>query len=221
MKGIIYRGTVVEADVDVVDGRSIGCWWNPSTTKHARHRDPSVPVRFGVFHHQAGEGQAKSVYSVLESRRLSVHFEIDQNGTITQMCDLDDVALQAGENNEHSWGVEIANLGLPPATKKWPRGTYKDVLHGNRIEFLSFFDVQKKAAVDLGVAVNKILGLPVLTPCLPPSTPARAYRGVLPAPFLATHRGFVAHYMLTTNKIDPSPDLMDHLVLKCGGVQVP
>ena len=54
---------------------------------------------------------SKSCYKVLENRGLSVHFLIDNDGTIYQTMDINDVAYHAGSRtwNNKSIGVEISN----------------------------------------------------------------------------------------------------------------
>jgi hypothetical protein len=216
MQGVVYKDQVVPVSIEVVDGRTQGTWWDPKT--HPKNiRDRKGIIRAGIIHHQAGEGDAKAVYNVLSKREsgegkfvyLSVHFEIDHKGVITQLCDLDHCAQHAGDANEWTWGVEIANLGTGKASKNHPREFYVDHMHGRSMGFLAFYDEQKFAACNLCREVHKILGLSL---DIPKGPTGKSVRGVLTDEELGTWRGILAHYMITTRKIDPSPDMMDYLV---------
>ena len=54
---------------------------------------------------------AESCYKVLTKRGISVHFSIDNDGTIYQFMDMNDIAWHAGGKtwNDRSLGVEISN----------------------------------------------------------------------------------------------------------------
>lgn len=216
MQGIVYKGQIVPASIEVVDGRTQGTWWDPKThPKNIRVRKEQI--RAGIIHHQAGEGDAKAVFNVLSKREsgeekfvyLSVHFEIDQKGTITQLCDLDHCAQHAGSANEWTWGVEIANLGTGKESKNHPRKFYIDQMHGRSMRFLAFYDEQKIAACNLCKEVHRIIELPL---DIPRGLIGKAVRGVLTDEELGAWKGVLAHYMITNRKIDPSPDMMDYLV---------
>ncbi len=64
--------------------------------------------------HYDGAGLSRRCFEVLQQRRLSVHFLLDIDGTIYQTLDLQERAWHAGESNDRSVGVEIANLGAYP-----------------------------------------------------------------------------------------------------------
>jgi len=221
MLGLIWKGIIHPAEIEVVDGREDGFWWdsdNHRNTEGARTK----PIRFGVLHHQGGEGRARQCFSVLNERAdpkhpgefdyLSVHFEIDQDGVITQMADLDTVCHQASGVNQESWGVEIANLGVGQSSLRHPRDTYTDMVNGVTYRnFLKFYPMQVAAAYRLCVCVNGLLGLPLV---LPMATQFKARRNVLPPAELARFRGLIAHYMVTNKKKDPSPHLLDELAFR-------
>src|SRR5262249_17799830 len=68
-------------------------------------------LRQFVVHHD-GCQDSKTCFHVLHNERgLSVHFLIDNDGTIYQTLDLVDCAFQAAGVNEISIGVELANRG--------------------------------------------------------------------------------------------------------------
>ena len=222
MLGLIWKDKICLCDIEVVDGREDGLWWDYTDKENTGGRRVEA-VRFGVIHHQAGEGKAKQNFNNLNARvnpkdpddidYLSVHFEIDQEGVITQMADLDTVCHQAGDVNGVSWGVEIANLGLGRPSHSYPREQYTDMLHGiTHRDFLKFFPAQVEATYKLCLFVNLLLGLPVKIPA--DATGTKARRGVLSREELDAHQGLVGHYMITKKKVDPSPHLLDELIKK-------
>jgi hypothetical protein len=56
-----------------------------------------------------------------------------------------------------------------------------------------------------------LLSLPLI---IPASTQFKARRNVLPPADLEKFRGLVAHYMVTEKKKDPSPHLMDEMIVR-------
>jgi hypothetical protein len=220
MRGLVWKDTIHSCDLDVIDGREDGLWWD-HTDRENTSGQRIEPILFGVIHHQAGEGKAKQTFAVLNKREnpkkhgdfnyLSVHFEIDQEGVITQMADLDTVCHQAGHVNQVSWGVEIANLGLGDPPHAYPRKQYTDMLHGvTHRDFLTFLPAQVESTYRLCLFVNVLLGIPFTIPLDVSGVKAR--RGILSKAELDVHRGLVGHYMITEKKIDPSPHLLDELI---------
>ena len=146
---------------------------------------------------------AKSCHRVLQNRGLSVHFLIDNDGTIYQLLDINHIAYHAGSRkwNANSIGVEISNAYYPKH-QKWykkhgfgERPIWKEKkVHGKYLEpFMGFYDVQLDALKALMKAVNEATGIPLETPNSH-TTSAPAVRG--------QYKGFISHYHLTKNKID-------------------
>ncbi len=146
---------------------------------------------------------SKSCHRVLQNRGLSVHFLIDNDGTIYQLLDMNHIAYHAGGSkwNANSIGVEISNAYYPKH-QKWykkhgfgERPIWKEKkVHGSYLEpFLGFYDVQLDALKALMKAVNEATGIPLETPNSS-TTSAPAVRG--------TYKGFISHYHLKKNKID-------------------
>jgi len=226
MKGIVYQGKIIDPgfEIEVVDGREVknprpgipDLWWDPK--KDAQNcRVRNEPIAGGVIHYQAGEGDADNCFAVLNARPkkkrkgfvyLSVHFEIDQHGVITQMADLETVCKHAGNANGWSWGVEIANNGRGKPSPNWPRDSYMDTMHGRPTQYLAFYQAQKEATAELVKAVHTILGLGM---SIPADDEGRWLRMELADEEMEGHEVF-GHANLTDNKPDPSPDLMDYLI---------
>ena len=142
---------------------------------------------------------AKSCYNVLKDRGLSVHFSIDNDGTIYQYLDTSNVAWHASPVNETSVGVEVSNAYYTKH-QDWyvkngfgPRPLTKAVKgHGGTIEpHLDFYDAQYEALASLWEAIHRAHGIPLQLPHRFDSTVE-----------LDDFRGFVNHFHVTDRKID-------------------
>ena len=151
---------------------------------------------------------SKSCFNVLKKRGISVHFCIDNDGTIYQLMDCNHIAWHAGNRkvNNNSIGVEISNAYYPKYQELYKmkgfgeRPVWKDVkVHGKTLEpFLGFYPVQAEAFKALAEALNKEYGIPLVTPTenneLIETIYTEAQRG--------TFEGVVSHYHITRRKID-------------------
>ena len=152
---------------------------------------------------------SQSCYKVLQQRGLSVHFLIDNDGTIYQTMDMNDVAYHAGSRkwNNKSIGVEISNayylkhqdwyekqgLGKRPIIRD-------AVVHGQKLDpFLGFYPQQIQALRALMRAVNKAAGIPLQAPL---DRSKRTNTTVSKKCADGRFEGFISHYHLTNNKID-------------------
>ena len=111
---------------------------------------------------------------VLNQRGISVHFCIDNDGTIYQLVDMNDACWHVGirELNHFSVGVEIANA----YDLKWQDWYVKkgfgerDIVenaevHGRTLDpFLDFYPVQIQALKQLMLAVHEIYDIPLQAP---------------------------------------------------------
>ena len=146
---------------------------------------------------------SKSCFKVLSQRGLSVHFLIDNDGTIYQLLDMNHIAYHAGGSkwNSNSIGVEISNAYYPKYQNWYRKNGYGErpiwrekKVHGSYLEpFLGFYDVQLEALKALMKAVNEATGIPLETPNSS-TTSAPAVRG--------EYEGFISHFHLKKNKID-------------------
>ena len=152
---------------------------------------------------------SESCYKVLQQRGLSVHFLIDNDGTIYQTMDMNDVAYHAGSRkwNDASIGVEISNayylqhqdwyvkqgLGKRPVMRD-------AVVHGQKLDpFLGFYPQQIQALRALMRAVNKATGIPLQAPL---DRSKRTNTTVSKKCASGRFEGFISHYHLTNKKID-------------------
>lgn len=145
---------------------------------------------------------SKACAKILAQRKLSVHFLIDNDGTIYQMADTNDVCFHAGNHNGVSIGVEMTNAYY----LKWQdwyirkgfgaRPVVEGVkCHNNTLEdHLGFYDVQLEALTALYKAVSDAHNIPLQAP--------KVKDTVDPEVQAKTFRGFCSHYHITSRKID-------------------
>lgn len=152
---------------------------------------------------------SESCYKVLQKRGLSVHFLIDNDGTIYQTMDMNDVAYHAGSRkwNDKSIGVEISNAYYLKH-QDWyvkqglgERPIIRDaVVHGSKLKpFLGFYPQQIEALRALMRSVNKATGIPLQAPL---DRSKKTNTNVSKKCADGRFEGFISHYHLTNNKID-------------------
>ena len=143
---------------------------------------------------------------VLDRRGISVHFLIDNDGTIYQTMDLQHIGWHAGNSkiNAKSIGVEISNA-YDTKWQSWykkhgfgERPVIHDAeVHGSTLEpHLGFYPIQLQALQALWKAVNLACGIPLETPT---GTAKNAYTSEVSS---GRFKGFVSHYHITKRKID-------------------
>ena len=152
---------------------------------------------------------SESCARVLNKRGISVHFCIDNDGTIYQLLDTQHRAWHAGDRsvNDSSIGVEISNAyylkyqSWYKANGFGERPVVTDAkVHGRTLEpHLGFYPVQIQALQALMEAVSIANDIPLQTPLNPDGTFSTVYeRRVADSLF----QGFVSHYHITERKID-------------------
>ena len=153
----------------------------------------------------------ESMARVISQRGISIHFGIDNDGTIYQLLDTQHAAWQAGGRtwNHDSIGVEIANAYYPKY-QSWyerkgfgprpvnPKGSVK--CHGVGLEeHLGFYDVQIDALKALWSAIHKGIGIPLKCPT---DSSGDLIKTVDKDCERSKFSGFINHYNLTARKID-------------------
>ena len=150
-----------------------------------------------------------SCQRVLDRRGISVHFLIDNDGTIYQTMDLQHGAWHAGSEraNRASVGVEISNAYYPKYQSWYKRNGFGERpiiddawVHGNKLEpFTDFYPEQIEAAKALWQAIHHATGIPYETPLSQfDKTSTKYVQDVLYGNF----SGFVSHYHVSKKKID-------------------
>lgn len=163
-------------------------------------------IRQFVMHHD-GTAEAKDCFHVLHDERgLSVHFIIDNDGTIYQTLDLADVAFHAESVNGFSIGVEVCNRGRyrEEESRYYERGgairrdRQEVTIHGEKIIMWQFTKEQYDALFRLGVALARIF------PNLPLSFPIKDGQSIQTTLSDAhSYAGYLGHYHISRSKWDP------------------
>lgn len=165
--------------------------------RHLKHVVSQVVV------HLDGCRDARMCYNVLHNQRgLSIHFMVDNDGTIYQTLDLLHCAFHAGGVNEISVGIELQNRGDAARYPDYYPGGRERVtcrVHGAQFLCYDFTRAQYEAMVRLSRALIRIFDIPATCPLRggdPVWSTITAIRG---------YRGFLGHYHVADSKWDPGP----------------
>ncbi len=152
---------------------------------------------------------SESCFKVLQKRGISVHFCIDNDGTIHQLMDMNHAGWHAGSRkwNHSSIGVEISNAYYLKYQNWYNRNGFgsrpiieNETCHGSNMDpFLGFYDVQLDALKALWKACGDALDIPFKTPV---DKSGNTLKKVSTAAAANRFKGFVSHYHLTRRKID-------------------
>ncbi len=166
-----------------------------------------------VVHHD-GCSSADMCFNVLQNERgLSVHFLLDNDGTIYQTIDLGLMAYHAADWNLYSIGVELCNRGdalkephYYDSGRAGPkRNTKPCKINGHGIQSFDYTPAQYDAFLRLCRALLKLF--PNLPAEYPQSSPGVQTWDTLPNATIERERyaGYIGHYHLTAQKWDPGP----------------
>ena len=169
---------------------------------------PTRPIRYFVNHWDVCLS-SKSCHDVLEKRGISVHFLIDNDGTIYQTMDLQHAAWHAGteRTNRASVGVEITNAFYPKYQNWYKRNGFGERpiienawVHGEKLDdFTGFYPQQIEALKALWKAIHKATGIPYETPVNQFGKTSTKYEQEVA---YGKFSGFVSHYHVSKRKID-------------------
>jgi N-acetylmuramoyl-L-alanine amidase len=163
-----------------------------------------------VIHYDAA-GSSRRCFDVLhDNRGLSSHFLIDMDGTIYQTLDVVERARHAGQANDRSIGIEIANVGAYSSDKELKshrRGARSAPVVGRvqnrRLHQYRFTDAQYDALIELIAALRS--ALPRIRLDVPRSSSGQYVDTVLSQAELQRFRGILGHYHVSDHKVDPGP----------------
>jgi hypothetical protein len=150
---------------------------------------------------------SRSCDDILDRRGVSVHFLIDNDGTIYQTLDMQHGAWHAGNVNRKSVGVEISNAYYPKYQDWYKRNGYgeralvKDaVVHGSKLEpFMDFYPIQIEALKALWEAIHNATDIPYKTLLDAAGDTSKKYEQ---SAAYGSFSGFISHYHVSKNKID-------------------
>jgi hypothetical protein len=152
---------------------------------------------------------SESCVKVLNRRGISVHFCIDNDGTIYQLLDTQHGAWHAGNThgNKKGIGVEISNAYYPKYQSWYVKNGFGErpiqdhgYVHGRTLDpFTDFYPVQIEALKALWKACHVGMGIPLVCPTLPDG---KLDTGANSLVAKGKFSGFVNHYNYTKKKID-------------------
>jgi hypothetical protein len=169
---------------------------------------PKRRIRYFVNHWDVCLS-ATSCQSVLNKRGASVHFLIDNDGTIYQTLDMQHAAWHAGSSrtNRPSVGVEISNAYYTKYQDRYVKNGFGERpimedawVHGKKLDpFLGFYPAQIEAVKALWKAIHKATGIPYETPLNQFGSTSTKYEQDVA---YGNFSGFVSHYHISKGKID-------------------
>ena len=146
---------------------------------------------------------------VLNKRNISVHFCIDNDGTIYQLLDMNHAAWHASSRkvNHRAIGIEIANAYYPKYQSWYKRKGFGErpiiegaQVHGKTLDpFMDFYPIQIQALKALWKAIHEGVGIPLECPLDASGNTSTTTDKKVQA---GTFKGFVSHYHVTKKKID-------------------
>jgi len=206
---IVYQGNFTPIEWDkVVLWSERGGLETPAGNYYSYSGRPKRNIRLFVNHWDVCLS-SRSCQRVLDKRGVSVHFLIDNDGTIYQTLDMQHGAWHAGSErvNRASVGVEISNAYYTKY-QSWyekngfgPRPLVDDAwVHGNKLEeHTDFYPVQIEALKALWKAVHKAAEVPLKAPTNQFGKTSTKYEQDVK---YGSFSGFISHYHVSKRKID-------------------
>ena len=152
---------------------------------------------------------AASCKRILEKRKISTHFVIDNDGTIVQLVDTQDVAWHAGIRrvNKASVGIDFSNAVYTKYNKAYVKKGFglRPIIDGWRVHgwrpkpFLGAYPIQIEAYKALLEALHKHYGIPMECPL---DDDGNLLTGIHKPSKRAKFKGVVNHYNLSKKKWD-------------------
>jgi len=206
---IVYQGSFTPIEWDkVVLWSEQGGLETPAGNYYSYSGRPRRNIRLFVNHWDVCLS-SRSCQRVLDKRGASVHFLIDNDGTIYQTLDMQHGAWHAGSErvNRASVGVEISNAYYTKY-QSWyekngfgPRPTVDDAwVHGSKLkEHTDFYPVQIEALKALWKAIHNAAEIPYEAPQNQFGSTSTKYEQDVK---YGNFSGFISHYHVSKNKID-------------------
>ena len=203
---LVYRGNFIP-----IDWKKVVLWSEDGglslNTKNYRSYFEKRKINSFVNHWDVCLN-SKSCANVLNRRGLSVHFLIDNDGTIYQLCDINHLCYHAGGKvNPSSIGVEISNAYYPKYQGWYEKNGFgkRPIISGERVhdssmkDFTGFYPVQLQALQALWKSIHDGVGIPLECPV---DASGNTLKKVDAKCARGTFKGFISHYHITRKKID-------------------
>jgi hypothetical protein len=207
-KYIVHNGNFLEIEWD-----RVVLWDEPGGLKigPGRYYDNSgKPERkpLSFVNHWDVCLSAESCARVLNKRGISVHFCLDNDGTIYQILDTQHGAWHCSQRagNQNSIGIEISNAFYPKYQEWYVKNGFGErplikgaMVHSRKVQdFTGFYPIQLEALKKLWKALHVGLDIPLEYPQVNGSFCETVHSACVNGTF----RGFNNHYNYTRGKMD-------------------
>ena len=189
---ILINGKRVDIDWDVkIDLMPSSCY-----KTYRKDRKPNMIVT-----HWDATTSAEKCKRVLQARKISTHFCIDNDGVIHQYVDTNNVAWHAGRVNNYSVGIDFSNAYYTKYNSWYEKNGFgkRPILRDSRVHgiklkpHLGYYKIQLEAYKKLIATLCNHYDIPLQTPLID---------GVVQEAARGKYNGIVSHYHLTRKKID-------------------
>lgn len=193
----------------------------------------SAPLSLVVLHWTGGRSNAAKVYDALKKRRLSIHYVVNTDGSVVQMCSESLVCQhvktwQGVSVNERSVGIEVVGPGFPTVLQKgtleripnqvWEaekkagvkRLVYRDKIKGATASHLDYTEAQHEA---VRLLVGEICERQRIPYDVPRDAHGNLRTDALSKAELLAYRGVLGHYHVSTSKRDPGTEPLRRLMM--------
>jgi hypothetical protein len=201
-KKIVYDGNFFD-----IEWERVVLWDEPNGHKAKHYRkEIGKPREPKIFVNHWDVCLSSSIcQKVLDNRGLSVHFLIDNDGTIYQTCDIQHITFHAGNTNKFAIGVEIANAYYPKY-QSWytkngfpERPMWEGTVRGKKLKpHMGFYPIQMEALQALWKAVANACDIPLRCPIKDGKMLDCLYEPAAKGKW----KGFVHHFHVSNKKID-------------------
>lgn len=201
---IVVSGRVVPVAASVRTWHETGLLFDRPGPRHEA-------TRLVVVHWTGSENAPAAVHRNMSADGKSVHFVIDADGLIWQMCDANALCAHASGVNVRSVGIEMISRGddRKVPTRGVERPVLKEQIHGRPVAYAGFTPAQQLACVALVSALCTHYQLPMRVPM-----DAAQVRGhALDPNELRTFRGVIGHLHAKQRKNDPGLRMLQLLHL--------
>jgi len=210
--GIICNGTEIPIEWDKIRYNFLPdkCYKKP---RFNRKRTPTMIVT-----HWDACLSADSCRRVLEKRGISTHFVIDNDGTIVQLADCNNICWHAPPVNNISIGIDFSNAVYRKYQKWYRRKGFGErplvigaPIHGRTVKkaFLGYYPVQIEAYKALLKALHLHYGIPMECPL---DERNRLYTKVHTPSVRKKFKGVINHYNVSKSKWDCAGLPLDKIV---------